>query len=112
MSLSTNATYDPVDELKKLQNISDYLVAGVSNNKLSLGGPVLSFGSTPVVFNDDGTVFSSSTNTQSDDKNMIIILATVIPSIIIMAAIGIAVYLKRKRAQISHEIVTSESYIE
>lgn len=117
---STNTTTSPSVVQTTLDNLSNILSQGLTNQTLDVGFPILTFNVSNTVFNTDGTVYQvpnnpgdsgmtdggnkipnnwSSPSESSSSKTLIIILATVIPAVIICLVL-VTLALIRKRSQI------------
>lgn len=84
-----------------MNDIEQRVSAGLANDEIDLGAPLLSYDTSVKIYNIDGSEYVPDSEMSEDDQLiLIIVLAVTIPVFVISLGVGIYCYLKRRRAKI------------
>jgi uncharacterized membrane protein len=110
---ATTTSLDPVATQLELQQLANSIAAALTGGQVDVGSQVISVNIELVIVNTDGSTYNSpSSKEESNQKLLIIILATAIPGFVILILLSVIgyCYIKRKRERIS--AVSAESDID
>lgn len=108
-TVSSNSTQasDPAVSAASLASMATSISSGLSNSSLTVGFPVITYDTSVVVFNADGTVYTPSSKSS---QSYFIILVTVVPISFVIIGVVVFICIRRMRSKIyTHEVLGMNS---
>lgn len=109
--VSTNSTTatDPASSAASLASMAASISSGLSTSNLIVGFPVITYDTSVVVFNADGTVYTPSSSSKSS-QSYFTVLVTVVPISFVIIGVVVFICVRRMRSKIyTHEVLGMNS---